>query len=127
MRARTRTLRIEPDQAYPEIFTGSIPYALPVSLVAVGAFGYGLTRVLEELREQRAVNSRLSELQAQYSVAEDLAVMGSWVYDLSEDRFYWSDGCYRVFGMQREQGPPTARPSAPYRSRSWPTGMKIRR
>ena len=35
--------------------------------------------------------------------------MGSWVYDLLEDRFYWSEGSYRVFGIDKEHGPPSPR------------------
>ena len=85
---------------FPEQLTQYFWYALPIALIAIGVFGYGLMQVSEELREQRAINKRLSELQAQYGVAEGLAVMGSWVYDLLEDRFYWSEGSYRVFGIE---------------------------
>ncbi len=83
--------------------------ALPVALVAVAGFAYGLFEVSEDLQEQQAINRRLSELQAQYGVAEGLAVMGSWVYDLPEERFFWSEGSFRVFGLDPENGPPSPR------------------
>ena len=94
---------------FPDQLTQYFWYALPIALVAISVFGYGLMQVSEDLREQRAINKRLSELQAQYGVAEGLAVMGSWVYDLLEDRFYWSEGSYRVFGIEKEHGPPSPR------------------
>src|SRR5688500_2874093 len=62
---------------FPDQLTRYFWYALPIALVAIGIFGYGLMQVSEDLREQRAINKRLSELQAQYGVAEGLAVMGS--------------------------------------------------
>ena len=98
---------------YPDDFTASFVYALPIALLAVAAaaavFGYGRGSVLSALRAQRSVNRRLAELQAQYAVAEGLAVMGSWVYDLPGGSLHWSEGSYRVFGMPKEQGPPSAR------------------
>jgi hypothetical protein len=50
---------------------------------------------------------RLEELQGQYGVAESLAVLGSWVYDIQDDRFHWSDGAFRVFGIDASQPPPS--------------------
>ncbi len=94
---------------YPDQLTRYFWYALPIALIAISIFAYGLLQVSEELGEQRAINKRLSELQAQYGVAEGLAVMGSWVYDLLEDRFYWSEGSYRVFGITPDHGPPSPR------------------
>jgi diguanylate cyclase (GGDEF)-like protein len=94
---------------WPDQLTRYFWYALPIALIAISVFAYGLLQVTEDLREQRAINKRLSELQAQYGVAEGLAVMGSWVYDLLEDRFYWSDGSFRVFGIDPEHGAPSPR------------------
>ncbi|MGE0800888.1 MAG: EAL domain-containing protein [Lautropia sp.] len=94
---------------FPDQLTRYFWYALPIALIAISVFAYGLLQALEDLREQRAINKRLAELQAQYGVAEGLAVMGSWVYDLLEDKFYWSDGSFRVFGIEREHGAPSPR------------------
>jgi PAS domain-containing protein len=94
---------------FPDHLIAYFRYALPVAVVAITVFSYGFMVTRQALREQRAVNQRLSGLQEQYAVAEGLAVMGSWVYDLPEDRFYWSEGSYRVFGLRRDKGPPSLR------------------
>lgn len=94
---------------FPDALARNFWYALPIALLAIAGFGYGLFQVSEDLREQRVINKRLTELQAQYGVAEGLAVMGSWVYDLLEDRFYWSEGSFRVFGIEPEHGAPSPR------------------
>ena len=97
---------------YPDDATASFIHALPIMLVAVAGAAavqaYGRRSVLAALREQRGVNRLLAELQTQYDVAESLAVMGSWVYELPHDSLHWSEGSYRVFGVRKEQGPPSA-------------------
>ncbi|HYF60812.1 MAG TPA: EAL domain-containing protein [Burkholderiaceae bacterium] len=92
---------------FPERLGGAAALALPVALVALGTVAFLLLNVLEQLREQRAIVRRLSELQAQYGVAESLAVLGSWVYDIGEDRYYFSEGAFRVFGLEASQPPPS--------------------
>ncbi len=91
----------------PEVLGGAAAFALPVALLALGVIASLLLNVAEQLGEQRRVVRRLSELQSQYGVAESLAVLGSWVYDIAEDRFYWSDGAFRVFGTDPGQPPPS--------------------
>ena len=94
---------------WPDLVGDHFWLALPLALVAIAGFAWGLFEVSEELGEQKAVNRRLSDLQAQYGVAEGLAVMGSWVYDLVDEKFYWSEGSFRVYGLDPENGPPSPR------------------
>lgn len=82
-------------------------YISPVILCAVTLFSYGLLKVSMELREQTRINRRLQEVQAQHGLAEGLAGMGSWVLDVAEDRFYWSEGCFNVFGIDPQHGAPS--------------------
>ncbi len=93
-------------RAFPEALGAAAAFVLPIALLALGAVAFILLDVAEQLAEQRAVVRRLSELQGQYGVAESLAVLGSWVYDLPEERFFWSQGASRVFGVDPEQPPP---------------------
>lgn len=79
----------------------------PVALAALGVFGYGLLQISLDLHEQREINKRLKELQAHHGLAEGLALMGSWVLDLAQDRFYWSEGCHQVFGIAQANGAPS--------------------
>jgi diguanylate cyclase (GGDEF)-like protein/PAS domain S-box-containing protein len=92
---------------FPDTLGGAAAFALPVALVALGVVAFLLLHVAEQLAEQRRIVRRLSELQGQYGVAESLAVLGSWVYDIAEDRYYWSDGAFRVFGIDPSHPPPS--------------------
>jgi diguanylate cyclase (GGDEF)-like protein/PAS domain S-box-containing protein len=94
-------------RAFPETMGGAAALALPVALLSLGVIAFLLLAVAEQLADQRRVVRRLSELQGQYGVAESLAVLGSWVYDIAEDRFFWSDGAFRVFGIDPSQAPPS--------------------
>ncbi|MFZ4758367.1 MAG: PAS domain-containing protein, partial [Burkholderiaceae bacterium] len=91
----------------PDELGGAATLALPVALLAVGVIAFLLLNVAEQLTEQQRIVRRLSELQGQYGVAESLAVLGSWVYDINEERFYWSDGAFRVFGIDPSQPVPS--------------------
>ncbi len=93
----------------PEALGQASVLALPVALVAFGVIAFQLLNVAEDLGEHKRIVQRLTELQAQYGVAESLAVLGSWVYDLAEDRYYWSDGAFRVFGVAPDQPVPSPR------------------
>jgi diguanylate cyclase (GGDEF)-like protein/PAS domain S-box-containing protein len=94
-------------RAFPEALGGAAMFALPVALLAVGLIAFLLLHVAEQLGQQRSIVHRLTELQAQYGVAESLAVLGSWVYDIAEDHFYWSEGAFRVFGIDPTQPVPS--------------------
>jgi diguanylate cyclase (GGDEF)-like protein/PAS domain S-box-containing protein len=94
-------------RAFPDVLGGVGVFALPVALLSIGVIAFLLLHVAEQLGQQRNIVNRLVELQAQYGVAESLAVLGSWVYDIDQDRFYWSDGAYRVFGLDPSQPVPT--------------------
>lgn len=96
-------------RALPETLGVGAVLALPVALVALGVSAFLLLNVAEQLRDEQRTVRRLSELQAQYGVAESLAVLGSWVYDIAEERFYWSDGAYRVFGIDPSHPVPSPR------------------
>jgi diguanylate cyclase (GGDEF)-like protein/PAS domain S-box-containing protein len=94
---------------FPESLGGAAAFALPVAMLAIGVIAFVLLRAVEQLAEERRIVRRLGELQAQYGVAESLAVLGSWVYDIGEDRFHWSAGAFRVFGTDPSEPPPSPR------------------
>ncbi|MDO4905922.1 MAG: EAL domain-containing protein [Lautropia sp.] len=88
-------------------------YIAPVTMVAMTVFAYGLFKVSLELREQARINHRLNELQNQHGKAEELGSIGSWILDLKEDQFYWTNGSFRLFGVEPIEG--TANRGAPSR------------
>ena len=93
----------------PSVFGPAAGFALPVALVALGMSAFLLLHIAEQLGEKNRIVRRLTELQGQYSVAESLAVLGSWVYDIDEDQYYWSEGTRRIFGIDGAQPPPSPR------------------
>lgn len=78
---------------------------------AVAAFV--LARMLR-LRNRRLAAQRhrfeaLRELQSQQGIAEHLGGFGTWVIDRARNRFVWSDGAFRLFGVDPEDGEPGLR------------------
>ena len=63
----------------------------------------------EQLKIQDSRVNRLLDLQSQYGLAEDLALLGSWVYHVEENRYDWSEGSFTVFGIDPVNGVPSSR------------------
>jgi diguanylate cyclase (GGDEF)-like protein/PAS domain S-box-containing protein len=59
------------------------------------------------LGDERHRVKRLTAIQDQYGLAEDLAMLGSWIYSVKDDRFDWSKGCFDVFGVSKVEGVPS--------------------
>ena len=49
----------------------------------------------------------LRESHGRMNEAQILAKIGSWAYDLSNQRIEWSDQMYDLFPQSREDGPPS--------------------
>ncbi|MCI0537401.1 MAG: PAS domain-containing protein [Verrucomicrobiales bacterium] len=59
-----------------------------------------LTREIEEHRKAR---ESLSKSQAQLAQAQKIARLGSWEWDIVEDKVNWSDETCRLYGLQPDQ------------------------
>lgn len=90
--------------AYPEWMSSYLLYMAPVALFALTLFAYSLLNAAEDLQEQRRINRELTELQAQYGLAEGLAHLGSWIWDQKTRKLHMSDGCFTVFGLEKDHG-----------------------
>ena len=53
------------------------------------------------------LNSELSEREALMSCAEQLAQMGSWVWDFRTQEVGWSDGLFGILGLRPDHDEPT--------------------
>lgn len=65
-----------------------------------------------DVRRLRERHRRLAELErnrAQYGEAEQMAALGLWEHNLLTNRFTWSEGTFRLFGIDPHQGEPTPR------------------
>ena len=62
-------------------------------------------RVREQLAELEAVHRELRLIKEHLTEAQHVAGVGSWEWDLLEDRAWWSDELYRIFGRDKERTP----------------------
>ena len=62
--------------------------------------------VMDELDLRRAHQASL-ESERLLGLAEGMAAMGHWRYELGSGRTTWSDGLYRIHGMTKDAGPPS--------------------
>ena len=67
----------------------------------------GFVEVSRDITYDKDVDDRLRRTQEQLVEAEQLAQLGSWERDLVEDRMWWSDELYRIFGLVPDQSPPS--------------------
>jgi PAS domain-containing protein len=54
------------------------------------------TDITDRVQAEQELIRNLTLLQQ----TEELAAIGSWDYDRVADRFFWSEGMYRLFGME---------------------------
>jgi len=58
-------------------------------------------------RELREASRRLGIQEASFRNAERLLAIGRWQLDLQTRKLVWSDGTYRMYGLDPSEGPPT--------------------
>jgi PAS domain S-box-containing protein len=69
--------------------------------------GRGFVEVSRDITDDKDVGDQLRRTREQLAEAEQLAQLGSWERDLIEDRVWWSDELYRIFGLVPNQAPPS--------------------
>jgi len=87
----------------------AITTAVIFGLIAAGILAYLLIRPASTPAPSAEVDQRPAELVTPTHVAEGLALLGSWSYEVDEERFVWSEGAYRLFGADPSTPPPTPR------------------
>jgi PAS domain S-box-containing protein len=60
-----------------------------------------------DITERKRAERELKASQRKMIKAEEIAYMGSWEIDQVNDLFYWSDGVYKIFGLQPQDLTPT--------------------
>ncbi len=109
-----------------------LPLAAVAGIVAIAAFAVGarlwisgllvlafvaataglavrVTRARGELLQRSADVVRLTELRMQHGMAEQMAGLGIWVHDLVNRRLQWSEGAFKLFGIDQANGEPSPR------------------
>jgi PAS domain S-box-containing protein len=62
----------------------------------------GFAKVTRDVTEARAAEEALRLRERQLSDTQDLAGLGSWIWDAVEDRVTWTDKLYEIYGLDRE-------------------------
>jgi PAS domain S-box-containing protein len=67
----------------------------------INAFAASQQRSMEELEQTIAERTtEITEANIKLNKAQEIAHLGSWEFDHVENRLYWSDEVYRIFGIQ---------------------------
>ncbi|HUL61798.1 MAG TPA: PAS domain S-box protein, partial [Methanocella sp.] len=61
--------------------------------------------IVQDITERKRIEEERLEREAALDEAQQIARMGSWVWDLGEDRVQWSDGACRIFGLTPPPSP----------------------
>jgi len=88
---------------------GSPDAAISVSVRASRLDPDRMVVVVRDVSERAALLREIQDANQGFTVAQELARVGSWRYDFATDRLEWSDELYRICGMER--GDPLPRPA----------------
>lgn len=77
-------------------------FSLNLDLVEIGGTSYNLVTA-EDITERRRVEQSLREAQRRYQEAERVAHLGNWEWNIVTNELWWSEGIYRIFGLQPEE------------------------
>ena len=66
-----------------------------------------LLLAIEDITARRQAEEKNRRSEALLAEAQELAHVGSWNWDLATDLITWSDEHYRIFGLERQEGPMT--------------------
>ena len=75
-------------------------------LEVMGHIGAQLGRVVERVKAEESLRKseqHLRRSEALLAEAERIAHVGSWRWDIEEDRVTWSDEMYRIYGLERSE------------------------
>lgn len=87
----------------------AITTAVIFGLIAAGILAYLLIRPGSTPAPTAEADPQPAELVTPTHVAEGLALLGSWSYEVDAEKFIWSEGAYRLFGADPSTPPPTPR------------------
>ncbi len=95
-----RPVAIEEDLNGTHYSTVKFPIVIAGKQSRLAGFTIDITRL-------KAAEKALRESEAMLAQAQQIAHLGSWVFDLTADRLTWSDETYRIFGLKPQELPPS--------------------
>jgi PAS domain S-box-containing protein len=99
------------------------PYAA-VAMVLLIAQTMLILELLRQRKKERIIRGHLRESEARLREAQSIAQCGSWEWDVSRNKTYWSDEMYRILGLVPQSVPPTSRLIHPGDDQYYVTKMK---
>ena len=67
-----------------------------------------ILQLLRQRAKERVIRRHLRESEARLREAQSIAQCGSWEWDLTENKTYWSDEMYRILGLLPQSVAPTS-------------------
>jgi PAS domain S-box-containing protein len=99
------------------------PY-VAVAMVLLFAQTMLILELLRQRKKERIIRGHLRESEARLREAQSIAQCGSWEWDTSRNKTYWSDEMYRILGLVPQSVPPTSRLIHPGDDQYYVTKMK---
>jgi PAS domain S-box-containing protein len=99
------------------------PY-VALAMVLLFAQTMLILELLRQRKRERIVRGHLRESEARLREAQSIAQCGSWEWDTSRNKTYWSDEMYRILGLVPQSVPPTSRLIHPGDDQYYVTKMK---
>jgi PAS domain S-box-containing protein len=107
----------------PTLWEAYEPY-VSVAMVLLLAQTMLILELLRQRKKERIIRGHLRESEARLREAQSIAQCGSWVWDISRNKTYWSDEMYRILGLVPQSVPPTSRLIHPADDQYYVTKMK---
>jgi PAS domain S-box-containing protein len=63
----------------------------------------GFTKITRDLTVKRIAEEKLKQQSRQLSIAQKLAHIGSWEWDIETNQVTWSDELYRIYGLKPQE------------------------
>jgi PAS domain-containing protein len=79
------------------------------TLISIAGLGWVCASLQRRLASSEHSAAVLRALRDRQQAAEHLAALGSWMHDLRRNTLHWSDGAFRLFGIDAASGAPTPR------------------
>ena len=65
-------------------------------------------QLLHEVNERKLIEHTLKESEARLKQVQRIALLGSWEWDITQNKTTWSEELYRIFNVNPEEFDPNA-------------------
>ncbi len=92
------------DATIKEKILFSVSYFVFVSLTIVLVFNFhkNQSKIHGLLKGQKELNKKLTKSQQRLTIAQQIARIGNWEYDIHLDKMYWSTEIYTLFQLDKD-------------------------